>query len=80
MGGEYITFFTDDGDIERRKALYKLENFGLVIQNSIRKGTFSTYVWKLTEKGKQLDNPEEVLEGFDLEVFQSVKDFYKTNN
>jgi NAD(P)H-nitrite reductase large subunit len=64
MGGEYITWFREEGSKERR-LLYKLENLGIVkldrkIEFIDKKKSYH-YKWILTSAGKKLVDENESL-------------------
>ena len=54
MGGNYITWFNEEGSRER-SLLYKLEDMGIVRCHSESEGKgWTKHQWKLTDKGQKL--------------------------
>ena len=66
MGGEYITWFNEEGS-EARRLLYKLESMGItrLCRELVKlKGdNFYQYHWILTDKGQKLVDDNESLQG-----------------
>jgi hypothetical protein len=66
MGGNYITWFNQEGS-ERRSLLYKLENMNIVrltSEFSKREGNMRAYThnWILTNKGQELIDTNKCLQ------------------
>ncbi len=82
MGGNYITWFREEGAKER-SLLYKLENAGILRLHSERnKNMLTIYQWKLTEKGQKIVDENKTLqeiwgEGLKIDVVKFYNEIMK---
>lgn len=76
MGGDYITWFTEEGRTER-SLLYKLENMNIIRCDSEREGKGRImYTWKLTKKGQKIVDENNLKKIWDTDGKIKVLEFY----
>ena len=74
-GGEYFTTFKDDEDANSRKALYLLENIGIVKLIRKKDKSFHNYNWEITKKGEEITKEDKILQ--ELWKQKNIVEFYK---